>query len=89
MLRKRKSGAKITKLSCEYASYHHFLDLGNVSYWDYSHAAVQETDAGSCKRVCLGNCSCKAAFFIQHGFSSLGDCFLSYELLSVAKISRN
>nr|CAB3475838.1 unnamed protein product [Digitaria exilis] len=65
----------VTPISCAptAAQNHQLLALSNVSYFNYvdSKAALpQMIDEESCKKACLQNCSCKAAFF-QYGGS---DC---------------
>nr|CAB3471814.1 unnamed protein product [Digitaria exilis] len=67
--------APVTPISCAATAMqnHQLLALSNVSYFNYvdSKAALpQMIDEESCKKACLQNCSCKAAFF-QYGGS---DC---------------
>ncbi|CAO2194110.1 unnamed protein product [Urochloa humidicola] len=61
--------ALVTPISCASMQDHQLLALSNVSYFNYvdSKAALpQMIDEESCKKACLRNCSCKAAFF-QYG----------------------
>ncbi|RCV25165.1 hypothetical protein SETIT_5G144200v2 [Setaria italica] len=61
--------APVTPISCASMQDHQLLALSNASYFNYvdSRAALpQMIDEESCKKACLQNCSCKAAFF-QYG----------------------
>ncbi|KAM7503923.1 hypothetical protein LguiB_002827 [Lonicera macranthoides] len=55
---------------------HAFLELKNVTYFNLE-TPKSTMDIESCKRVCLDNCTCKAAFF------SSGQRSLKYQLYSL------
>ncbi|KAM7473991.1 hypothetical protein LguiB_021234 [Lonicera macranthoides] len=58
----------ITPLSCKDAHLHTFLELNGVTYFNLlSHHSQMDKD--SCKKACLDNCICKAAFFSPVGCS--------------------
>ncbi|KAM7469724.1 hypothetical protein LguiA_007907 [Lonicera macranthoides] len=58
----------VTPLSCKDAHLHTFLELNGVAYFNLEpyHANM---DRDSCKKACLDNCTCKAAFFSPEGCS--------------------
>ncbi|CAL4978473.1 unnamed protein product [Urochloa decumbens] len=77
----------VTPISCASMQDHQLLALSNVSYFNYvdSRAALPKmTDEESCKKACLRNCSCKAAFF-QYGGNdtSQGSCYLPTQVFSL------
>ncbi|KAF8663303.1 hypothetical protein HU200_055915 [Digitaria exilis] len=79
----------VTPISCAATAMqnHQLLALSNVSYFNYvdSKAALpQMIDEESCKKACLQNCSCKAAFF-QYGGNdtSKGSCYLPTQVFSL------
>ncbi|KAF8714352.1 hypothetical protein HU200_027818 [Digitaria exilis] len=81
--------APVTPISCAATAMqnHQLLALSNVSYFNYvdSKAALpQMIDEESCKKACLQNCSCKAAFF-QYGGNdtSKGSCYLPTQVFSL------
>ncbi|OEL25522.1 G-type lectin S-receptor-like serine/threonine-protein kinase SD2-5 [Dichanthelium oligosanthes] len=77
----------LTPISCASMQDHQLLALSNVSYFNYvdSRAALpQMIDEESCKKACLRNCSCKAAFFQYGGNdSSQGSCYLPTQVFSM------
>ncbi|CAO2209512.1 unnamed protein product [Urochloa humidicola] len=79
--------APVTPISCASTQYHQLLALSNISYFNYvdSRATLpQMIDEESCKKACLQNCSCKAAFF-QYGGNdtSQGSCYLPTQVFSL------
>ncbi|RCV25164.1 hypothetical protein SETIT_5G144200v2 [Setaria italica] len=79
--------APVTPISCASMQDHQLLALSNASYFNYvdSRAALpQMIDEESCKKACLQNCSCKAAFF-QYGGNdtSQGSCYLPTQIFSL------
>jgi predicted Ser/Thr protein kinase len=79
--------APVTPISCTSMQDHKLLALSNVSYFNYvdSRAALpQMVDEESCKKACLRDCSCKAAFF-QYGGNdtSQGSCYLPKQVFSL------
>ncbi|KAM7473995.1 hypothetical protein LguiB_021238 [Lonicera macranthoides] len=66
----------VTPLSCKDAHLHTFLELNGVTYFNLVfHYSTMDRD--SCKKACLDNCTCKAAFF------SSGSCSLQSQLYSL------
>ncbi|KMT14659.1 hypothetical protein BVRB_4g074270 [Beta vulgaris subsp. vulgaris] len=77
----------ITPLSCpDTKKLHGFLELDNVTYFDSTPSHVN-TDVESCKRACLNQCSCKAVFFRYYNDTSLGNCTLPSEVLTLMDVS--
>ncbi|KAJ1282104.1 hypothetical protein BS78_03G024500 [Paspalum vaginatum] len=79
--------APVTPISCVSTQDHRLLPLSNISYFNYidtKAALPQMVDEESCKRACLQNCSCKAAFF-QYGGNdtSKGSCYLPTQVFSL------
>ncbi|KAH7860094.1 hypothetical protein Vadar_009167 [Vaccinium darrowii] len=73
--------AEITPLSCEEGSrYHTFVDLPNVTYFDFV-PTLLSTTIDECKEACLNNCSCKAALFRYGTNVSSGNCSLQSDEL--------
>ncbi|KAG0536011.1 hypothetical protein BDA96_03G027700 [Sorghum bicolor] len=77
----------VTPISCASMQDHQLLALSNVSYFNYidtKAALPQMIDEESCKKACLQNCSCKAAFF-QYGGNdtSQGSCYLPTQVFSL------
>ncbi|KAM7473987.1 hypothetical protein LguiB_021230 [Lonicera macranthoides] len=71
----------VTPLSCKDAHLHTFLELNEVTYFNLEpHHSNMDRD--SCKKACLDNCTCKAAFF------SSGICSLQSQIYSL-KYSAN
>ncbi|RLM91660.1 G-type lectin S-receptor-like serine/threonine-protein kinase SD2-5 [Panicum miliaceum] len=77
----------VTPISCASMQDHKLLALSNVSYFNYvdSRAALpQMIDEESCKKACLRNCTCKAAFFQYFGNdTSQGSCYLPTQVFSL------
>jgi hypothetical protein len=73
-----------TPISCQSMEDHQLTEVHNVSYFNYidQNAGVL-TDEDSCKKACLGNCSCKAALFHRDKDDSNGLCILLSEVLSL------
>ncbi|KAM7469708.1 hypothetical protein LguiA_007891 [Lonicera macranthoides] len=69
-------------LSCKDAHLHTFLELRGVSYFNLE-PHHSSTDEDSCKKACLDNCTCKAAFF------STGYCSLQSQLYSLKSNANN
>ncbi|KAM7473993.1 hypothetical protein LguiB_021236 [Lonicera macranthoides] len=63
-------------LSCKDARLHTFLELNGISYFNFEFH-YSKMDRDSCKKACLDNCTCKAAFF------SSGRCSLQSQLYSL------
>ncbi|XP_048499600.1 G-type lectin S-receptor-like serine/threonine-protein kinase SD2-5 isoform X2 [Beta vulgaris subsp. vulgaris] len=77
----------ITPLSCpDTKKLHGFLELDNVTYFDSTPSHVH-TDVESCKRACLNQCSCKAVFFHYYNDTTLGNCTLPSEVLTLMDVS--
>ncbi|XP_057834708.2 G-type lectin S-receptor-like serine/threonine-protein kinase SD2-5 [Cryptomeria japonica] len=65
---------------------HHFLELEHVSYFTYLYENSSTPGLVSrdeCKRLCLENCSCKAAFFRYETNFSSGYCYLESNIYSM------
>ncbi|KAM7469693.1 hypothetical protein LguiA_007876 [Lonicera macranthoides] len=72
----------VTPLSCKGAHLHTFLELNGVTYFNLVfHYSTMDRD--SCKKACLDNCTCKAAFF------SSGSCSLQSQLYSLKSSAYN
>nr|GMC46458.1 G-type lectin S-receptor-like serine/threonine-protein kinase SD2-5 [Ipomoea batatas] len=77
-----KKGCKQVKpLSCEDVKQHTFLELSNVTYFNF---VPQQYNANkeSCKEACLSSCSCKAAIFHYGNNMSFGNCSLESQIYS-------
>ncbi|RLN22109.1 hypothetical protein C2845_PM07G38140 [Panicum miliaceum] len=73
-----------TPISCQPIEDHQLVAVSNVSYFNYiDQNAGLLTDEESCKKVCLGNCSCQAALFRYDIDPSNGSCLLVSEVLSL------
>ncbi|KAM7503921.1 hypothetical protein LguiB_002825 [Lonicera macranthoides] len=59
----------VTSLSCENRQQHSFLEHNNVTYLNLE-PWHSEMDRESCKKACLDNCTCKAAFYSSGQSSS-------------------
>ncbi|KAM7498616.1 hypothetical protein LguiA_023030 [Lonicera macranthoides] len=66
----------VTSLSCENRQQHSFLEHNNVTYLNLE-PWHSEMDRESCKKACLDNCTCKAAFY------SSGQCYFKSQLYSL------
>ncbi|XP_058092667.1 G-type lectin S-receptor-like serine/threonine-protein kinase SD2-5 [Magnolia sinica] len=79
--------SEISPLSCQSPLDSHYLvDFGKLSYFNFidSGAAIPKlNDLEECKKACLRNCSCKAAFFKYGSNTSNGDCYLLSKILSL------
>uniref|UniRef100_A0A5B7BMV9 non-specific serine/threonine protein kinase n=1 Tax=Davidia involucrata TaxID=16924 RepID=A0A5B7BMV9_DAVIN len=74
----------VTPLSCNNTQLHTFLELKDVAYPAILHFYPSYMDVESCKKACLNNCSCKAAFFRYNENISLpGECSLHSGLYSL------
>ncbi|XP_078175161.1 G-type lectin S-receptor-like serine/threonine-protein kinase SD2-5 [Carex rostrata] len=75
----------VTPITCQDVNNHLMLDLNNVSYFNtIDLVAFSPTDEDSCKKACLGNCSCKAAMFEwPNGNSSAGTCYTLPDVFSL------
>ncbi|KAK2985471.1 hypothetical protein RJ640_004322 [Escallonia rubra] len=73
---------RVTPLSCKDMRFHTFLELGNVTYFNFDplHSIM---DVESCKKACLDNCTCKAAVFHYNENISAGECSLPSQLYSL------
>ncbi|KAM7474000.1 hypothetical protein LguiB_021243 [Lonicera macranthoides] len=69
----------VTPLSCKDAHLHTFLELNGVTYFNFKFH-YSKMDRDNCKKACLDNCTCKAAFF------SSGSCSLQSQLYSLKSI---
>ncbi|KAM7469688.1 hypothetical protein LguiA_007871 [Lonicera macranthoides] len=72
----------VTLLSCKDAHVHTFLELNGVTYFNLVFH-YSKMDRDSCKKACLDNCTCKAAFF------SSGSCSLQSQLYSLKSSAYN
>ncbi|KAM7474005.1 hypothetical protein LguiB_021248 [Lonicera macranthoides] len=72
----------VTPLSCKDAHLHTFLELNGVTYFNFEFH-YSKMDRDSCKKACLDNCTCKAAFF------SSGNCSLQSQLYSLKSSTYN
>ncbi|KAM7469680.1 hypothetical protein LguiA_007863 [Lonicera macranthoides] len=68
----------VTPLSCKDAHLHTFLELNEVTYFNFEFHN-SKMDGDSCKKACLDNCTCKAAFFSP----GTGSCSLQSQLYSL------
>ncbi|KAM7469727.1 hypothetical protein LguiA_007910 [Lonicera macranthoides] len=68
----------VTPLSCKDAHLHTFLELNEVTYFNFGFRN-SKMDRDSCKKACLDNCTCKAAFFLPE----TGSCSLQSQLYSL------
>ncbi|XP_057834714.2 G-type lectin S-receptor-like serine/threonine-protein kinase SD2-5 isoform X2 [Cryptomeria japonica] len=65
---------------------HHFLELEHVSYFTYVFENASRPGLMSseeCKKLCLEDCSCKAAFFRYKANFSTGYCYLESNIYSM------
>ncbi|XP_028059574.1 G-type lectin S-receptor-like serine/threonine-protein kinase SD2-5 [Camellia sinensis] len=78
----------VTPISCDHSQYHTLLELKQTSYLYPNSLPTSEyylggqggqTGLEDCKKSCLKNCSCKAAFFAY----DLNACFLLSEVFSL------
>ncbi|KAM7469709.1 hypothetical protein LguiA_007892 [Lonicera macranthoides] len=69
----------VTPMSCKDAHLHTFLELNGVTYFNFEFH-YSKMDRDYCKKACLDNCTCKAAFF------SSGSCSLQSQLYSLKSI---
>ncbi|KAK1286556.1 G-type lectin S-receptor-like serine/threonine-protein kinase SD2-5 [Acorus calamus] len=79
----------VTLLSCQSPEQHHLLPVEDVSYFNYvdtGAAALNDTDAETCRTACLKNCSCKAALIQYSVNTSHVDCYLPTQLFSLFNI---
>ncbi|XP_076890120.1 G-type lectin S-receptor-like serine/threonine-protein kinase SD2-5 [Bidens hawaiensis] len=77
--------SEITPLTCNATDDQTFIALENVTHSSFS-ADMEMVDSETCKQACVNNCSCKAAFF-QYGLNaSSGDCYLPFELYTMANV---
>ncbi|KAM7473994.1 hypothetical protein LguiB_021237 [Lonicera macranthoides] len=74
----------VTPLSCKDAHLHTFLELNRVTYFNFEFH-YSKMDKDSCKKACLDNCTCKAAFFS----SGTGSCSLQSQLYSLKYTANN
>ncbi|KAM7473997.1 hypothetical protein LguiB_021240 [Lonicera macranthoides] len=74
----------VTLLSCKDAHLHTFLELNRVTYFSFEFH-YSKMDRDSCKKACLDNCTCKAAFFS----SGTGSCSLQSQLYSLKYTANN
>ncbi|KAI3465874.1 hypothetical protein Pfo_022537 [Paulownia fortunei] len=74
--------AEVIPISCNASSNHSFLDLEDVTYFEFT-TDIMGTDMNSCKEACLKNCSCKASIFRYGSNSSSGDCYLPSHIFSL------
>ncbi|CAL4958854.1 unnamed protein product [Urochloa decumbens] len=73
-----------TPISCQSMEDHQLIEVHNVSYFNYiDQNAEVLTDEESCKKACLGNCSCHAALFQYDKDGLNGSCLLVSEVLSL------
>ncbi|KAM7469686.1 hypothetical protein LguiA_007869 [Lonicera macranthoides] len=72
----------VTPLSCKDKHLHTFLELNRVAYFNLE-PYHSNMDRDSCKKACLDNCTCKAAFFSPEG------CSLQSQLYSLKSNSNN
>ncbi|KAM7469786.1 hypothetical protein LguiA_007969 [Lonicera macranthoides] len=72
----------VTPLSCKDAHLRTFLELNGVTYFNFEFH-YSKMDRDSCKKACLDNCTCKAAFF------SSGRCSLQSQLYSLKSNSNS
>nr|GMC56505.1 G-type lectin S-receptor-like serine/threonine-protein kinase SD2-5 [Ipomoea batatas] len=77
-----KKGCKQVKpLSCEDVKQHTFLELSNVTYFNFV-PQQYNVNKESCKEACLSSCSCKAAIFHYWNNLSFGNCSLESQIYS-------
>ncbi|KAK2965646.1 hypothetical protein RJ640_000415 [Escallonia rubra] len=77
----------VTPLSCNHKSLHTFLELKNITDFRVTYGLDRplhpNTDVESCKKACLDNCACKAAFFRYESNTSSGQCSTPSQLYSL------
>ncbi|XP_031499298.1 G-type lectin S-receptor-like serine/threonine-protein kinase SD2-5 [Nymphaea colorata] len=72
--------------SCKEPNNWSLVDFGNYSYFGYvdSNAAAGDIiSLDACRKACLYNCSCKAAFFNYQNDNSTSKCYLLGEVFSI------
>ncbi|KAI3730391.1 hypothetical protein L1987_61561 [Smallanthus sonchifolius] len=74
--------SEITPLTCNSTQDQDFITLENVKYFT-STVGREGVNMETCKKECLNDCSCKAAFFQYHSNTSNGECFLISELFTM------
>jgi hypothetical protein len=79
----------VTPLSCEASKYHILLEVENITYFPFQEYSPdinpdhQNINLESCKKACLNNCSCKAAFYNSSNNCS---CYLQSQIFSLIAI---
>ncbi|XP_019167821.1 PREDICTED: G-type lectin S-receptor-like serine/threonine-protein kinase SD2-5 [Ipomoea nil] len=76
-----KGCKQVKPLSCEDVQQHTFLELTNVTYFNFVPQRYN-VNKESCKEACLSSCSCKAAIFHYWNNMSLGNCSLESQIYS-------
>ncbi|XP_017979804.1 PREDICTED: G-type lectin S-receptor-like serine/threonine-protein kinase SD2-5 [Theobroma cacao] len=80
--------AEINPPSCLDTKLHTFQELGNVTYFSFE-PQLYHTDIDRCKKECLSDCHCKAAFFKYEVNMSDGNCSLLTELFSLMAVGKS
>ncbi|XP_031120253.1 G-type lectin S-receptor-like serine/threonine-protein kinase SD2-5 [Ipomoea triloba] len=76
-----KGCKQVKPLSCEDVKQHTFLELSNVTYFNFV-PQQYNVNKESCKEACLRSCSCKAAIFHYWNNMSFGNCSLESQIYS-------
>lgn len=80
--------SEVTPVTCHNVQYHRFLDLQDITYFNYDAESLEGIDAETCKAACLRNCTCKAALFRYGSNASNGYCYLPSTLFSLINSPR-
>ncbi|KAK1419755.1 hypothetical protein QVD17_29065 [Tagetes erecta] len=78
--------SEITPLTCDATQDQALLALENVTTFNIL-ADMERVDIDTCKQACVNNCSCKAALFQYGSNSSVGDCYLPFELFTMMNVN--
>ncbi|KAL3509081.1 hypothetical protein ACH5RR_028482 [Cinchona calisaya] len=74
----------VTPISCDHSQDHSLLELKNAYYFAFDSSSYEEKlIVEDCKNMCLSNCSCKAALFVERASNRKGSCLLLNEVLSI------
>lgn len=76
-----KGCKQVEQLSCKDVQKHTFLELTNVTYFNFV-PQLYNVNKESCRKACLRTCSCKAAIFHYWNNMSLGNCSWESQIYS-------
>ncbi|PIA33956.1 hypothetical protein AQUCO_03900077v1 [Aquilegia coerulea] len=77
-----------TPLSCQAPQDHILLHLEDITYFHLIDG-INSMTLERCKEICLGNCSCKAAFFRYLESETNGECFIQNDVFSLIDNAKN